>query len=86
MKTFFKYLLTIALSAFATFFLINQYAPLLISVPEKDMELIDFDFDQTVNQKKIASVSSKAKNILGAIATKDIFSNTLLNKNSFKLK
>lgn len=52
MKTFFKYLLTIALSAFATFFLINQYAPLLISVPEKDMELIDFDFDQTVNQKK----------------------------------
>ena len=64
MKTFFKYLLTIALSAFATFFLINQYAPLLISVPEKDMELIDFDFDQTVNQKKMVPVSSKAKNII----------------------
>ena len=61
MKTFFKYLLTIALSAFATFFLINQYAPLLISVPEKDMELIDFDFDQTVKQKKIVPVSSKQK-------------------------
>jgi len=64
MKTFFKYLLAIVLSALATFILINQYAPLLISVPEKDMELIDFDFDQTINQKKLVSVPSKAKNLI----------------------
>ncbi|MBL6819858.1 MAG: alkaline phosphatase [SAR86 cluster bacterium] len=64
MKTFFKYLLTIVLSALATFILINQYAPLLISVPDKDMELVDFDFNQTINQKKIVSVPSKAKNII----------------------
>lgn len=48
----------------------------------KKISLSDLEFKRPEN----GIPSSKAKNILGAVATKDIFSNTLLNKNFFKFK
>jgi len=64
MKTFFKYFLTFVLGAATTFFLINQYAPLIIAVPEKDLEFVPIVFDAEVKQKELSSVLPKAKNII----------------------
>ena len=51
MNNFFKYLLVAIISSIATFLIINQYAPLLIEVPEKDQKILPIDFKKYLNPK-----------------------------------
>ena len=64
MNNFFKYLLVAIISSIATFLIINQYAPLLIEVPEKDQKILPIDFKKDVNPKELKQVDVKARNII----------------------
>ena len=64
MNNFFKYLLVSIISSIVTFLIINQYAPLLIEVPEKDQKILPIDFKKDVNPKKLKQVDVKARNII----------------------
>ena len=64
MNNFFKYLLVAIISSIATFLIINQYAPLLIEVPEKDQKILPIDFKKDVNPKELKRVDVKARNII----------------------
>ena len=64
MNNFFKYLLVAIISSIATFLIINQYAPLLIEVPEKDQKILPIDFKKDLNPKELKQVDVKARNII----------------------
>ena len=64
MNNFFKYLLVAIISSIATFLIINQYAPLLIEVPEKDQKILPIDFKKDLNPKELKQVNVKARNII----------------------
>ena len=64
MNNFFKYLLVAIISSIATFLIINQYAPLLIEVPEKDQKILPIDFKKDFNPKELKQVDVKARNII----------------------
>jgi alkaline phosphatase len=64
MNNFFKYLLVAIISSIATFLIINQYAPLLIEVPEKDQKILPIDFKKDLNPKELKQVDLKARNII----------------------
>ena len=63
MNNFFKYLLVAIISSIVTFLIINQYAPLLIEVPEKDQKILSIDFKKDVKPKELKKVDVKARNI-----------------------
>ena len=64
MNKFFKYFLVAIISSIVTFLVINQYAPLLIEVPEKDKKILPIDFKKEVNPKELKQIDVKARNII----------------------
>ena len=58
MKSLLKYLVIILMTIIFTILLLNQFAPILIKVPNKDTQEIKINFDEMPN-KRTFSVSQK---------------------------
>ena len=64
MKSLLKYLFIIVLSSGLTVMALQQFAPIVITIPKKDKQEIKFDFDQTLAKKDLKRIDRKAKNII----------------------
>ena len=52
------------LSSGLTVIALNQFAPIVITIPKKDKQEIKIDFDQTLAKKDLKRIDRKAKNII----------------------
>ena len=64
MKSLLKYLFIMVLSSGLTVIALNQFAPIVITIPKKDKQEIKIDFDQTLAKKDLKRIDRKAKNII----------------------
>ncbi len=64
MQSLLKYLFIIVLSSGLTVMALQQFAPIVITIPKKDKQEIKFDFDQTLAKKDLKRIDRKAKNII----------------------
>ena len=64
MKSLLKYLVIILMTVIFTVVLLNQFAPILIKVPNKDTQEIKINFDEMPIRKNFNQPEKTAKNII----------------------
>ena len=64
MKSLLKYLVIILMTVIFTIVLLNQFAPILIKVPNKDTQEIKINFDEMSIRKNFNQPEKTAKNII----------------------
>ena len=64
MKSLLKYLVIILMTVIFTILLLNQFAPILIKVPNKDTQEIKINFDEMPNKRTFSEPEKTAKNII----------------------
>ena len=64
MNQIFKYLLVALLSIALTILYLDQYAPIIVEVPEKTSQRMPIEFSKEIQKKQIQKIEKKAKNII----------------------
>ena len=64
MNQIFKYLLVALLSIALTILYLDQYAPIIVEVPEKVSQRMEIEFSKEIERRPIQKIEKKAKNVI----------------------
>ena len=64
MSQIIKYLIVALLSIALTIFYLDQYAPIIVEVPEKVSQRMEIEFSKEIERRPIQKIEKKAKNVI----------------------
>ena len=64
MSQIIKYLLVALLSIALTIMYLDQYAPIIVEVPEKVSQRMEIEFSKEIERKPVQKIEKKAKNVI----------------------
>jgi len=64
MNQIIKYLLVAILSIALTIFYLDQYAPIIVEVPEKTSQRMSIEFSKEIERRQLKKIEKKAKNVI----------------------
>ena len=64
MNQIIKYLLVAIISIALTILYLDQYAPIIVEVPEKTSQRMPIDFSKEIERRRVQKIEKKAKNVI----------------------
>ena len=64
MSQIIKYLLVALLSIALTILYLDQYAPIIVEVPEKVSQRMEIEFSKEIERRPVQKIEKKAKNVI----------------------